>query len=182
MASYQPGDIVMTRSPGLLGKLIRFFTRSVGERRTKVSHVGVMVNETEIVEARRRVVRHPLKETYAGTPTAVAIVRGRDLSAPQRRQVAEKADSYVGRSYGYAMIVAHALDYFLLGAYVFRRLIRTDKYPICNWVVAYSYHAIGRDFGVEPWQTDPDTIWDYTMEWSSKAMFDVVHELGPLER
>ena len=41
----KPGDIFLTRGPGLLSRLIRFFSRSIGESRTKVNHAGLVVKE-----------------------------------------------------------------------------------------------------------------------------------------
>ena len=61
----EPGDIFLTRSCSLISKAIRFFTRSIGEKRTKVNHVGIVVQRGDIktaigVEALSKVVRHTL--------------------------------------------------------------------------------------------------------------------------
>jgi len=47
----KPGDIFFTRGPGLFSRAIRFFTRSIGEKRSKVNHVGVVVEEGGIQTA-----------------------------------------------------------------------------------------------------------------------------------
>jgi hypothetical protein len=39
----EPGDIFFTRGSGLLSRAIRVCTRSFGEKRSKVNHVGVVV-------------------------------------------------------------------------------------------------------------------------------------------
>jgi hypothetical protein len=54
-----------------------------------------------------------------------------------------------------------------------------DKYPICSWLVAYAYDAIGWDFGVPPWVAQPDCIWDYCMAHPER--WRVVHPLGKLK-
>jgi len=41
----KPNDIFLTRGPGLLSRLIRFFSRTIGESRTKVNHAGVVAKE-----------------------------------------------------------------------------------------------------------------------------------------
>ena len=63
--SLQPADIFFTRGTGLLSRLIRFFSRGIGEARTKVNHVGVVVEagpieKAVVIEALTRVKRHRL--------------------------------------------------------------------------------------------------------------------------
>jgi hypothetical protein len=162
----EAGDIVMTRGEGFLGRAIRFFTRRVGESRTKVNHVGLVVQggplkEAVMVEALRTVVRHRLIDEYGGTRDQVAIARPTQLSRAELRRIVAAAEGYVGRKYGYGKIVLHALDWALQGAYVFRRLGRMDDYPICSWLVAHAYGAAGVHFGVDPGAATPDDIWDH---------------------
>jgi len=61
----EPGDVFLTRGQAFISRAIRFFTRDAGEKRTKVNHVGVVVEAGEIttaivVEALSRVKRHRL--------------------------------------------------------------------------------------------------------------------------
>src|SRR5262245_11750447 len=77
-ARLEPGDIFLPRATGFLSKAIRFFTRHIGESRTKVNHVGLVVqggtlDEAVVVEALRTVQRHRLMEEYGGTQDEVAI-------------------------------------------------------------------------------------------------------------
>jgi hypothetical protein len=76
-------------------------------------------------------------------------------------KIIKGAESYVGRKYGVLKLFAHFADWLLLGAYVFRRLAQMDKYPICSWMVAYSFEKGGVSFGVPPNAATPDDIWDY---------------------
>lgn len=180
----QPGDVFLTKGPGLLSRLIRFFTRSVGERRTKVNHVGLVVQGGDlqtavVVEALIKVREHPLWSQY-GPPAkdAVAVYRPTDLTPKQVALVVAKARSYVGRDYGYLKIAAHFLDWALLGAHVFRRLAGSDRYPICSWVVAFAFEEVrSKFFGVDPAEADPDDIWDYVQ---GRADFGVVCALAPV--
>lgn len=41
----EPADIFLTRGSSLLSGAIRFFTRTIGEKRTKVNHVGLVISE-----------------------------------------------------------------------------------------------------------------------------------------
>ena len=162
----QPGDIVMTRGEGFLGRAIRFFTRHVGESRSKVNHVGIVVQggtieQAVMVEALRRVVRHKLIDEYGGKRDSVAIARPTRLAPADLQRVVAEANRYVGRTYGYLKIVLHALDWALQGAFVFRRLGQMDAYPICSWLVAQAYSLAGVYFGVAPGAATPDDIWDH---------------------
>lgn len=160
-----PGDLFFTRSPTWLGWAIRLFTRSPGESRTRVNHVGVVVrggllSEAVVVEALHHVVKRRLMAAY-GPPrrTPVAIYRLKGLSQDERAAIARKSESYVGRKYGYLKIGAHLGDW-LLGrlagreVYAFRRLAKMDRYPTCDWLAAHVYPE---------WFSDapsPDGIWD----------------------
>ncbi|MCK5213048.1 MAG: hypothetical protein KAQ74_03915, partial [Dehalococcoidia bacterium] len=71
-AQLKPGDVFLTRSTGLLGKLIRVCTRSFGEKRSKVNHVGIVVEaggiqEAVVVEALSKVRMHKLWKQYGNS-------------------------------------------------------------------------------------------------------------------
>jgi hypothetical protein len=162
----RPGDVFLTRGTGFVSKAIRFFTRHVGESRTKVNHVGIVVQggalrDAVIVEAVRKVRRIRLLDAYGGESDEIAIYRPLRLSPPQIQHIVATANGYVGRGYGYGKIALHALDWVLQGAYVFRRLGRMDDYPICSWLVAHAYAVAGVYFGVDPGAASPDDVWDY---------------------
>ena len=179
----QPGDIVMTRGEGFLGRAIRFFTRHIGESRTKVNHVGIVVQggtieQAVIIEASLEVVRHRLIDEYGGKRDSVAIARATRLSKNDLQQVVAKATGYLGRTYGFGKIALHALDWALQGAFVFRRLGQMDAYPICSWLVAHAYSTAGVYFGVAPGAASPDDIWDHVT--TRKGEFSMVRALSPL--
>jgi hypothetical protein len=160
------GDVVLTRSGGIVGWAIRLFTRRIGESRTRASHTGIIVEggpleSAIIVEALATVKRHRLWGRYTGANHEVAVFRPLNLTAPDLALVVAKAETYVGRRYGYLKLLAHWLDWVLQGAYVFRRLANQDRYPICSWVVAHAFAAAGKHFGVDPGAATPDDIWDF---------------------
>ena len=162
----QPGDVMLTRSRGFVGWAIRTFTRHFGESRTRATHTGIVVEggpvqTAVIVEALSSVKRHRLWDRYAEGTSEVAVFRPLNLTEEQIGAVVLKAESYVGRRYGYGKILAHWADWLLQGAYVFRRLTTQDDYPICSWVVAHAFAAAGKHFDVEPGAASPDDIWDF---------------------
>lgn len=179
----QAGDIFLTRGVGLLSKIIRFCTRHIGESRTKVNHVGLVVAggtvaDSVVVEALASVYRHRLVDEYGDGKTHVAVYRPLNLSADEIHRIVRKAESYVGRRYGYLKLLLHLLDWLLQGAYVFRRLGRMDRFPICSWLVAHAYAAAGKSFGVAPGAASPDDIWDFAVTNTEK--YQVVRSLSPL--
>ncbi len=184
MTLLKPGDIILTRGAGLISKGIRFFTRRIGEPRTKVNHVGLIVeagptNQAVVVEALSRVKRHTLAKQYGGGKAQVAVYRPLNLSVEQLGTITQVAESHVGKKYGYVKIALHMADWVLLGAHVFRRLGRMGKYPICSWLVADSYKAAGLDFGVARNAASPDDIHDFVT--SNPDKYEKIRGLQPLE-
>jgi len=88
----------------------------------------------------------------------------------------DEALRQVGKSHGYVKAVAHFLDWVLLGAYVFRRMARSKRYPICSWLVADAFKTAGKHFGVAPGAASPDDIWDFM-----QAHYETIHSLRPLK-
>ena len=164
----QRADIFFTRGTGLLSRLIRFFSRGIGEARTKVNHVGVVVEAGPIegavvIEALSRVKRHRLVGQYEGMSHEVAVYRPMNVSQDEVNVIVAAAEYYESRRYGWPRLILHFLDWVLLGAYVFRRLAG-DRYPICSWLVAHSFKKAGLFFGVEPGEAQADDIWDFALQ------------------
>lgn len=182
----KPGDIFFTRGPGLFSRAIRFFTRSIGEKRTKVNHVGVVVEEggiqtAVVVEALIKVRKHRLWKQYGSSKgQQVAVYRAKNLNPEEIEVIIAEANQQVGRPYGFVKIIAHFLDWLLTGAYVFRRLTSDPRYPICSWLVAHSYSEAGKHFGVAPGAADPDDIWDFVVERAD--IYESIIELSSLAR
>jgi len=183
-ALLKPGDIFFTRGTSCLSRTIRFFTRSFGEKRSKVNHVGVVVEEGDIrtavvVEALSKVRKHRLWKRY-GPPKKVhvAVYRAKNLTPEEIEIIVSEANEQVGRLYGFGKIIAHLLDWLLNGAYVFRRLTSDPRYPICSWLVAHSYSKAGKHFGVAPGAADPDDIWDFVEKRAD--IYEPIIDLGSL--
>jgi hypothetical protein len=179
-------DVFLTRGPGLVSWLIRFLTRRIGEKRTKVNHVGLVVEDgrlqdVSIVEALRSVKRHSFWATY-GPPRrdSVAIYRPTNLTDAEVDLIVNEAERHVDYRYGYLKIVAHFLDWVLLGAYVFRRFAKSERYPICSWLVADAFKEAGKYFGADPGAASPDDIWDFINEHPD--VYEQVYPLAPLRQ
>jgi hypothetical protein len=183
-AHLQPGDIFLTQGTGLVSRLIRFFSRSGGESRTKVNHVGLVVwtkeiphceDEIMIVEARSKVQRNNMICVYNDADTRIAVYRPINLTQDELKKIVAKAQSYVGNSYGYGKIAAHFGDWLLGGRYFFRRFASMDKYPICSWLVAAAYAEADKNFGCPVGMASPDDIWDFVNANPDK--YEVVWQL-----
>ena len=179
----KPCDIVLTQGHTFLSKAIRLLTRGVGESRTQVNHVGIVVAEGTppaeaiIVEAVRKVKKHSLGKGYGNGRSDVAIYRPENLTQKEKETIVNAANKYVGNSYGYTKIVLHFLDALLLGFFVFRRLARIDRHPICSWVVARSYGTAGKHFSVAARAATPDDIWDFIK--NHPRHYTCIRELRP---
>ena len=183
MTRLQPGDIFLTRGTSWFSNAIRICTRRIGEERTKVNHVGVVVaggdtSNADIVEALSKVKKRKM-QAYRGKKTAVAVYRPTNLTKEQIQTIVDKSNDYVGRQYGWFKIVTHLIDWVFQGAYFARRLTQSDNYPICSWCVAQAYAKVGADFGVEPGAASPDDIWDFVTQNTDK--YEMVHPLLPLQ-
>jgi hypothetical protein len=165
----EPGDIVCTTSGTWLSRAIRWFSRG------RVSHTGIGTRSDTITEALTRVVRRLFRATYHGS--TLTVYRPLDLPPETVTAIAAKAETYVGRSYGYGKILAHALDRALGGAYLFRRVAGLNNYPICSWVVAHAYSSQNLTFGVAPGAASPADIDRFCREHPAKYL-----TLWPLSR
>ncbi len=179
----EPCDVFLTQGTSFVSKAIRFFTRKVGEKRTQVNHVGVIVAPGTVhtaiaVEALVRVRMHALRRYASKKTTGVAVFRPTNLTEDEKAKIVAKAKSYEGKRYGWTKIVTHAMDWALQGAYVFRRLTHRDDYPICSWLVAYAFKEADKHFGVDAGAANPDDIWDFVTTNPDKYV--QVRELKPI--
>lgn len=162
----EPCDVFLTRGTSFVSKAIRFFTTGFGEKRSKVNHVGVIVEGGTLhsaiaVEALSKVRMHAMRRYAKKRTTGVAVYRPINLTEEEKQLIVDKAKTYVDRPYGYRKIAAHLLDWTLQGAYVFRRLTNDDEYPICSWLVAHAFKAADKHFGIEAGAANPDDIWEF---------------------
>lgn len=180
----EPADIFFTQGTWWVSRAVRFCTRTIGESRTKASHVGIVVRggscETAVVvEALERVKEHRLIDQYGSERgTKVAVYRPLGLSEAEVERVVKAARCYLNRKYGWFQLIGHLLDWGLQGAYVFRRFTGSDAYPICSWVVASSFAKVKRYFTDPPSAANPDDIHDFLE--CHPAQYQLVRQFKPL--
>jgi len=176
-----PGDVFLTRGNGFLSAAIRFFSTGIGEKRTIVNHVGMIVERGTLqdcvaIEVSYKVWKRKLWEDY-GPPanSSVAIYRPKNLTAGELEIIVSEAEQQVNKIYGFLKIIAHVLDWMFFGVYFFRRLFRNNKYPICSWLVAHAFSKAGKDFGVATGAAQPDDIWDFIQ--NNPGRYELIHPL-----
>ena len=178
------GDIVHVQGGSLYSRAIRWVTRASTEAPSWASHTALVLqvadSVTVIDTVGIRVSARPLR-AYRLLPSKLLVSRvPGGLSARQKASLAEKARDYEGRLYGVFKLLSHALDRLLDNRYFFRRLARTDDYPICSWMVAYAYQrSLGLLFGCPPNAAQPDDILDYCVasRWT-RVWADSAHTLA----
>lgn len=171
----EPGDIVFVRGDGFVSNAILRLTRRRGEGPSWVSHVAIVdvggpLLTAELLEAVGRVRRTTIRDSYLGRDCAIAVARPRGLTERDREVLLAEVRRYEGRAYGWGKLALHFLDAALAGGReVFRRL-SNDRWPICSWLVARGYAALGWTFGanVTVAGAQPDDIWDYCAEHPEK--------------
>lgn len=170
------GDIVGVQGKSPFSKGILFATRSIGEKPSRISHVGMVTyggtwKEAKITESLQKVVERPISD-YEGVKI---IIYRTDLHPDDVRILMEEATKFRGKVYPWLDIACHLGDFFLNGAYFFRRLAGIDNYGVCSWLVAWCYKKIHITFGKEVAAIQPDDIDDWCLRY--KSGWTVVMEL-----
>jgi len=188
------GDVVMVTDRSWLSKMIRFFTRSPGEKPSRVSHVAIVskagtVADAEIIEAAPTgIIRRPLRD-HVGRPCVVyrrrfydpgekipAITRAKMSIFAMPDYAAARAGLMVGNVYPWWRLIAHVLDWLLFDLYLFRRVMRSSAQMECSYLVAWSY---GSSITDRPsWAVTPDDLDDWMAEnddvWTVVAQFQIL--------
>lgn len=176
----EPGDVICEKGDSGISRLIRFFTRHRGEPRTYSNHSAVVGTKDNVVEALTKVTSSDLAEWPF--PHEFEIWRKVGLGKLARHTIAAEAESFEGQIYGALKIVPHAVDgllgkFFGREVYLFRPLIGIKRFPICSWLVSWSYWTVSKyEFGVEPHRADPDHIHDHV---SKSPLWRQVARRGP---
>ncbi|MCA0448121.1 MAG: hypothetical protein LCH54_18025 [Bacteroidetes bacterium] len=162
----QPCDIIHVRTNSMLGKLIRFFSKEKDGKPSWASHTAMVLeveeNRVLIIEALATIKIHPLDDLIK-SGNAFKIDRiSLGLTQGQQLMVTTIARRYEGRKYGYPAIAAHFADWFLGGRYLVRKWMKMENYPICSWLVAYSYlKGAGIRLTPYPEGAQPDDIMEF---------------------
>ena len=162
--AFQCGDLVEECGKSMLSRLIAWATCGWREAKTVCTHVGRMVNATEIAEAGMTFKVHALDVTRR-----IKVWRYRPgFSDSEIGCMWGKAYYYKGKHYGWWKLIPHLADGLLekvlpfKHVYMFRRLLFLKDYPICSWEVAWTLsECAGLLLGTAPRYATPDDIADF---------------------
>lgn len=174
MVFVELGDILCYSSKGLIGKAIKYFTRGYRETPTDITHCGIFVNEggiknVNIVEAiaGKGVTYRQFFSAYKDDLSNCFVLKPFNLTHSQRMTITKEAFKYIGSPYGYMKIAVQAVDGTLAKLLKKKRIVfaerifTSEKFPICSFLVAHCYKAVGLDFGLKDDYATPDDIWDF---------------------
>jgi hypothetical protein len=180
--TYLPGDIFLIASPTIMGRLIRFFTRSPGEPPTRVNHVGLvvgkMIDDAVIIEALTAGVKVGRISRYAGRKVKVAVYRPLNLTPSQIRKIMTRACASVGRGYGFLKVFVRVIDWIFGARGRISKVLFLKSVEDCGWLVAHAYLAAGKAFGLDAKAATPDDIWDFVT--SEPEKFTCVKQLDTM--
>jgi len=170
------GDILFERNSSIISKYIRIFTQDKQEKKSEVSHVGLISHsgyidgypKAKIIEALTTVKEHEVLESYSQSDAHIAVYRPLNLTHEETSIIITTARTYIGRTYGYFKVLLHLLAYITKRKKFFSSLMLLDKYPICSYLVAKVYAAAGKSFDVPAGFATPDDIWDFVTTHSDK--------------
>ena len=158
-----PGDVVGVRGVGWLSDGIVKAEYGSNPPANAISHVGIVIgaNPPTVIEALNEVKTNPLSVTIADAAKAF-IIHDKVLTDEQRAAIVAKACTFSADDYGYADLLAQLLD-AQFGTFWFtdRMSWLLKHWPICSYVVAASYHAVGLNFGVDDASCKPSDVMNY---------------------
>jgi hypothetical protein len=118
----QAGDIVFFRSSSFIGDVICWLSKS------EYSHVGLAVNDTEIVEADRFILTRKVPLNASN----VVVMRA-ELTEDQQKQIVSIAESLIGRPYDYLGIF-----------FLFIRCLLNLLLPFCKLTIPNPFNDLNK--------------------------------------
>jgi hypothetical protein len=163
----EEGDIVFTASNGILGRGIRWATRSKGESKTEANHVGLITTggtklNARITEALWKVETAFLFDRYHKKGT-VAVFRPLNVTDGQIVTIRNEVLDHVGQRYGWWKLLLQ-FGKNKLGQEWMGKVMFIDDRPICSFLIALAFEKAGLTFGIEGRSADPDEMMDYCLE------------------
>jgi uncharacterized protein YycO len=157
------GDYFVVRTPGVLGYIIRWVTRS------HYNHAGIIISDYRggrVVEARMKGAVYAQLSDYDGMDR---LISHEHLSADQRLRIVDAAKSVVGVEYGFADLLWLGLMQFgIKWKWVRKNVDRMDD-MVCSQIVAHCYDVAGVRI------SSNETIQDVTPGDLAKRVIDGIH-------
>lgn len=174
----EPADIIITTDKkSLLSKTILAVLNFFQEDEVKYQHVMMAVDDELCIEALNKITVNISRERVRDFKR-FKIIRRRDLTDQQRRDIVARALDMRGFRYGYIRLFLQMLDQTFQTDY-FTKRIKDPDYQICSSLVAWCYDVeAGIRFNgiswaaVEPDDIDDESIknekdWYTVLEWET---------------
>lgn len=164
LEAFQPCDLLIVSTPGIMGALIRFFTRRIGEGPSRCNHIAGVTQAGDYYHAlaveavNSGIVRRPMQHLF-GKGRTVEIWRPLNLTDKQAALIQLYIQSQVGTKYGWGRVIAAAGDWFLMEQPVFRKLCKGAH--DCSTLWGSAFAEAGLTFGKDGGVVTPDDIRDF---------------------
>ena len=155
----QRGDIILCVSNHWMGSIILYFMKFFQKDPVHYSHVAMVTNDTNIIQARLKVeeVLFDLSKLKS-----FKILRYKNASENQLDYLVYVTRKLLNNNYGYVRFLCHFFDE-MLRINFFTTINKCEKEQICSSLVAWAYYKVfGMKFNNLEWtQVDPDDFEDH---------------------
>lgn len=164
MQGIKPADIILVDSGTNYGKAILVTLNLFQKDNVKFIHVLMAVDEETAIVAESRV-RYRNIDKYLSKVKSYKIVRNKNLTAEQRKNIVERSKKLFNLRYGVFRIVLQFLDQ-LFDTDKFTDWLDDRKIQVCSTVPSWSYYVEAEiEFNGLPWQCiEPDDISDEVLK------------------
>ncbi|MBF0472740.1 MAG: hypothetical protein HQK91_00830 [Nitrospirae bacterium] len=157
------GDVVLMGDNSIISKLITTFLSDIKNDRDIYSHVGMVVNENELIEAISKGISFSDIEDTIRKRKKVLIIRSNFVTSKDYAKIAECARKLLIKNihYGWFRLGCMFVD-DLLGIHYFADFLNNVKDLVCSTTVAYIYFKTKNyEFNGAKWEdADPDDIYE----------------------
>jgi hypothetical protein len=172
---FMAGDVLCFAGQGdLYSRASRWLMRMEGEGPTYSVHTAQFIDGRRVLEmdmvGRIKTIEDVLAKRNnreMWKRRGFEVWRCETLTAAQRQALTRQALKYVDVHFGFAKFWAHMLDNLIYrvvrrDVMLFRRLDRSNRYPVCSGITSVAYaRALNYEFGVPPETADPDQVHDW---------------------
>ena len=152
----QPGDVVLAKTNGIMGRLIRLAERIHWRRGTTYSHAAIVIEVADVVTVLQMRARGCQRTTIDQVAPGGSYVIKSCPKGVNRNKSVEYALTRQHDEYGVASIISIAFN--LLTPYWLGLDFRKAGTLICSALVARSWEHGGWDCPVDPFQISPAQI------------------------
>lgn len=163
--------LFVTDNKSIFKRLVGWFTRSRGEKKTKAKHVAAMSTPFSVIEA-LWTVKESSRHFWTHEHDEFEIWRNVNWTHDEREELAKAMQKRKGNIYGFWKLFLIAGDCMLSKftpkeVFFFRKVMFSNSFPICSWLYAYeAENVLDYTFDMPSEWTDPDSMRDHCLKSS----------------